>query len=538
MHVARTRCSVARYTEPTAVDVAVLTALVAAAEVGLVAVDRIGRIAWVNLTFQTWAGGQALVQPTGRDFAETFPALAHQAPGQASDRLPSSDVGIRWMPGPDQGWIGQVAVAGSGTPASLTDELTGLGGRPELRAAFATMVDSGAVRRREVAYLVLDLDSFKEVNDTFGHPVGDELLRRVARRITHVVGSPGAVFRLGGDEFGVLLSRPKVIEAALALGERLVNVLGRSFVIEGHEVQIGTSIGIAPVSSTAALDSAYREADTALYLSKHAGGGKTTLFEPQAARLIEERRVVQRDLKRAILLDQLELHYQPQLHLQTRTISGFETLVRWHHPELGIIPAAAFVPVAEKTRFIEEIGRWTLHEACRTAAGWPSDQSIVIAVTAVQFTDPRFLATVFRSLQQSKLAPERLILEVTKAILLICRDHVEATVVALHKAGVRISLDGAGSDYSSLGLFGHLSLFGQLPFERIKMDQSFVAAQGDGQVAAALIASHCSRLGMQVVAEGIETADQLDAACKQGCHVGQGALIGPPVPRSAVASLL
>jgi diguanylate cyclase (GGDEF)-like protein len=385
-----------------------------------------------------------------------------------------------------------------------------------------------------LAILCLDLDHFKHINDTLGHPVGDALLIEVAARLSNCVRETDLVARMGGDEFAILQlgGEPKT---ATTLAARLVEVLSAPYEVNGHHLSAGTSIGIAiaPADGTTA-DHLLKNADLALYLAKSEGRGAYRFFEPEMDRRMHERRQLELDLRRAIGNGEFELYYQPILDLSTNAVGSFEALLRWHHPEREMISPGEFIPIAEETGLIVPIGEWVLRQACAEAATWPGGLGVSVNVSPVQFKSQNLVQSVFSALAASGLPPDRLELEITETVLL---QNTEATLATLHQLraiGVRIAMDDFGVGYSSL------SYFQSFPFDKIKLDRSFISGLSDGNSALAIlraVASLGANLSIVTTAEGVETEEQLAQIRREGISQIQGFLISPPRPAREIAQL-
>jgi diguanylate cyclase (GGDEF)-like protein len=390
--------------------------------------------------------------------------------------------------------------------------------------------------------LYLDLDRFKDVNDTLGHPVGDALLRDVARRLLSEVRNIDAVARLGGDEFAVVQSGVHQPSGAQVLAERLIEVLGRPYAVNGHHVVIGVSIGIALAGGTARVtdvDTLMRNADLALYRAKEDGRGNLRFFDPEMDAQAQARHKLETDLRVALEQGQFELHYQPLVSIREQRVSGFEALLRWHHPTRGLVSPGEFTPLAEEIGLIVPIGDWVLQSACAEAAGWHSGEGaaprVAVNVSAVQFIAPGLVETVERALAASGLTATRLELEITEGVLLHDVERTLKTLHALRTLGVHISMDDFGTGYSSLA---YLRSF---PFDKIKIDQSFVRNLAHGDESSAIvraIAALGASLRITTLAEGVETQAQLEQLIANGCTEVQGYFFSPPIPAHQVAGLL
>ena len=415
------------------------------------------------------------------------------------------------------------------------DALTGLPNRrlfhDRLEQALAQ-----AGRGVDLAVLCLDLDRFKAVNDTLGHPVGDKLLQEVAQRLAACVREGDTLARLSGDEFAILqigLTRP---EDAALLAHRTIRVLGEPYEVASHRVVIGTSIGISVTPRDgASVDALLKNADTALYRAKAEGRGVFRFFEQAMDAELQARRVLELDIRRAIEEAQFELYYQPLISLPTHEISGFEALLRWHHPERGLVSPAEFIPIAEDTGLIDTIGAWVLRQACSEATGWPEHVKIAVNLSPAQFRSDELVGIVNQALIASGLEPSRLELEITESVLLQQDDPNLMTLHRLRQMGVRISMDDFGTGYSSL------SYLRSFPFDKIKIDRSFVKGLSNdgGSVAIVRAVTGLSRsLGITTTAEGVETDEQLHCLAREGCHEVQGYLFSKPVPADRVPMLL
>ncbi|WP_156680893.1 putative bifunctional diguanylate cyclase/phosphodiesterase [Sphingomonas profundi] len=412
------------------------------------------------------------------------------------------------------------------------DDLTGLALRNTFMAGleYALSDIEGA---GSIAVLCLDLDRFKIINDTLGHGIGDQLLKKVADRLSKVSRKDDLVARLGGDEFVILQRGVRSPRDAELLAERLVDLVGRTYVLSGHTVNIGVSVGVALASGPVQPRDLLRNADLALYEAKRAGRGRYRFFEQGMDTLLHERRELEIDLRRALALKQFELHYQPFLDLATDTVMGFEALLRWNHPMRGNVPPLDFIAVAEENGLIVKIGEWVLLTACAAAASWPEKLVVAVNVSPIQFKADSLLASVSLALERSGLAPERLEIEITESALLADTDNVLATLHALRALGVKISMDDFGTGYSSL------SYLQKFPFNKIKIDRSFVVG-GDADSAAILkaVSGLGTSLGMAITAEGVETTEQLERIRDQNCTHVQGYLTGRPMTRASVQSFL
>jgi diguanylate cyclase (GGDEF)-like protein len=412
------------------------------------------------------------------------------------------------------------------------DELTGLPNRVLFRDELGRALHRG----EPLAVLCLDLDQFKAVNDALGHPLGDALLRQVAERLRNVTLGGDLVARLGGDSFAVLQSDVKDPEEAKALAERVIAALSQPYEVDGHQVIVGASIGIAgaPTDSGDA-DGLLKMADMALYRCKLEGRGAFRFFEPEMDARIQARRGLELDLRKAFANDQLEIHYQPMVNIQANRVTGFEALLRWRHAERGDVPPSEFVPLAEDIGLIGQLGAWVLTRACAEAAKWPADVRLAVNLSPAQFMHRNLVLDVLAALEQSGLAADRLELEITETVMLQDTGATLATLHSLREIGVHISLDDFGTGYSSL------SFVRKFPFDRLKIDQSFIADMHDDDgslgIVRAVLALGDSQ-DMAVTAEGVETMEQLARLRAEGCVEVQGYFFSPARPASEIAGLL
>ena len=417
----------------------------------------------------------------------------------------------------------------------VPDDLTGLPRRKELLTRLSTALENARRNELQVAVHCLDLDRFKIVNDTLGHPIGDALLKKVVQRMQSACRKSDLIARVGGDEFVIVQEGVQTVEAAEALAKRLVDLVGRTYVLRGHTVNIGVSIGVMLSDGESDPDTLMRSGDLALYQAKSAGRGCFAVFEPSMDMAMQERRTLEIDLRRALALREFELDYQPQIDLSSDRPVGFEALLRWNHPKRGRVSPLAFIPLAEETGLITPIGEWVLRTACQEASSWRGDISIAINISAVQFRGGGLVETVLSALSQSGLKPELLELEITESSLIDNTEMVLSTLRQLKEIGVRISMDDFGTGYSSL------SYLQKFPFDKIKIDQSFVRGADESSNCGALlkaIASIGASLGMKTTAEGVETEDQLARIRNEGCTQVQGYLTGRPMGAGAINSFL
>ncbi|HWJ99363.1 MAG TPA: EAL domain-containing protein [Xanthobacteraceae bacterium] len=382
-------------------------------------------------------------------------------------------------------------------------------------------------QHRALAVLFVDLDRFKSVNDTLGHPIGDALLCAVTERLKLAIRGADIISRLGGDEFAVvqLGANP---ETAATLAERIINTLSEPFEIRGHQVLIGASIGIALAPADGRdPDQLLKNADMALYRAKAEGRGTFQFFQQEMDVRMQERRYLELDLRKAVAASQFVLHYQPIVDIEKRKITGFEALLRWMHPEKGLIMPDSFIPIAEEIGLISNIGEWVIRQACQDASKWPNDIGVAVNLSAVQFRSPTLVLSVISNLAASDLSPHRLGLEITETVFLQDDRLVLDTLHQLREVGVRISLDDFGTGYSSL------SYLRSFPFDKIKIDRSFTQELQSKEDAVAIVQTIVqlgTSLGMKVIAEGVETREQFEILKKEGCTEVQGFLFSRPKP--------
>jgi diguanylate cyclase (GGDEF)-like protein len=416
------------------------------------------------------------------------------------------------------------------------DSLTGLPNRAMMRQTLDEALRNAAHRQKGCALFMIDLDRFKNVNDTLGHPIGDALLRQVSDRLKSVMGNHGQVGRLGGDEFQAVLPGTVGIGLLESLARTLIEQVSRPYVIEGHKVMIGASVGIAIGDpGRASADALVRNADLALYAAKAAGRGKHCLYEPSMHSEAAERQLLENDLRQAIERGELSVHYQPVVRAAGEEISGFEALVRWQHPTRGSISPAKFIPLAEEAGLIGKIGEWVLRTALEEAAQWPDHVRVAVNLSPLQFNDPNVVAMVAKHLGETAVSAERLELEITEGVFLAEGDSTDETFAKLKKLGVRLALDDFGTGYSSLGYLK------KAPFDKIKIDQSFVrgAASATNRNAAIIraIVTLAETLGMDTCAEGVETHDDLQLIRELGVSMVQGFIFGKPSEASVAREL-
>jgi diguanylate cyclase (GGDEF)-like protein/PAS domain S-box-containing protein len=416
------------------------------------------------------------------------------------------------------------------------DGLTNLPNREFFQERLKQALEQAEPAHKRVAVLCVDLDLFKNVNDSFGHPIGDRLLKQVAERLRSEVRVNNIAARLGGDEFAVILAAAASPNEASDYAVRLIKLLSAGYDIDGMEVVIGASIGIAlSPGDGETSEELMRNADMALYRAKEDGGGVHRFFEKEMDQQAQKRRDMELDLRRALAGGEFELHYQPLVDISADKISGFESLLRWRHPEKGMISPAEFIPIAEDIGLIMPLGEWVLREACNEAVKWPTDVKVAVNLSPVQFRSRNLVQVVISALAQSGLSPKRLELEITESIFLAETEANLAILHQLRELGVRISMDDFGTGYSSL------SYLRSFPFDKIKIDRSFVkdlAERPDCVAIVRAISGLGRSLNITTTAEGVETIDQFDWLRAEGCNEVQGFLFSAARPAAEVAELL
>ena len=413
------------------------------------------------------------------------------------------------------------------------DALTNLPNRVLFREHLVKALEN--VDHEKLAVLCIDLDRFKVVNDTLGHPVGNALLQAVGDRLQASARPTDLVARLGGDEFAIVQAGTEQPFGATALATRLIAEIATPFELDGHSVVIGASVGISIAPNDGSdPDKLLKNADMALYRAKSDGRDSWRFFEPDMDARMQARRAIEIDLRRALALGEFEVYYQPLIALKTEKITGFEALLRWHHPERGMIPPMEFIPIAEEIGLIGQIGAWVLKQACLEAVKWPDDIYVAVNLSPVQFRHRAVLLDVVAALGAAALPAHRLEVEITEAVLLRDTELNVGILEELRGLGVRISMDDFGTGYSSLA---YLQKF---PFDKIKIDRSFVRDLDRPESIAIVraVAGLGGSLGMKTTAEGVETQQQLRKLHEEGCTEVQGYLFSRPVPAAQAAQLL
>ncbi|MXO73676.1 EAL domain-containing protein [Altererythrobacter aerius] len=413
------------------------------------------------------------------------------------------------------------------------DSLTGLYNRHRMNRRLDGLLAAYRAAKRTCALMMLDLDRFKQVNDTMGHPAGDNLLQQVAERLRNIIGDRGEIGRLGGDEFQVII--PDVDDRGKLgdLAEKVIQIISQPYPIDDKRAIIGTSVGIA-IAPYDGLETEelIRASDLALYAAKNGGRGQFRFYSADLKDEEEERQLLLDDLRQALESDQLELHYQPVVRVADNRVVGMEALMRWEHEERGWVSPGLFIPVAEDSSLIAPLGDWALHRACQDAAQWPATVRVAVNVSARQFTAAGFVDVVADALQASGLAPDRLELELTESVFMGDSDATDATFHALKQLGVRLALDDFGTGYSSL------SYLRSAPFDKLKVDKSFVDTctqkdQNSAKIITAIIGLS-KALGMETTVEGVEAFDQLEVVKARGGELVQGWIFAKAMPQAMV----
>jgi diguanylate cyclase (GGDEF)-like protein/PAS domain S-box-containing protein len=415
------------------------------------------------------------------------------------------------------------------------DTLTGLPNRMMLTEALGNALGYADKWRTRCAFLMIDLDRFKQVNDSLGHLVGDQLLARVSERLREQMTDNEMCGRLGGDEFAIVIRDASDMERVKQVARRVIERLSQPYEVDHHTLYVGASIGsaIGPRDGST-VETLMRNADLALYRAKDKGGGEHFTYEPSLHAHAEERRQLEFSLRRALELNEFALNYQPVVSADTEGVMSFEALLRWNSKEHGPISPAKFIPLAEDTRLIIPIGEWVLHQACLEATRWPEHVRVAVNVSGEQLLDPNFAASVVSALSASRLSPNRLELEVTESIFLRDADQARAVLEQAMALGCPIALDDFGTGYSSLGYLR------KLRFSTIKIDRTFVQGAATGNIESLAIiravVAMADSLGMGTTAEGVETEKELETVRKLGCKKIQGFYFGRPmVPEDALA---
>ncbi len=432
------------------------------------------------------------------------------------------------------------AMAQQITHSAEHDFLTGLPNRMLLNDRISQAIAAARRHAKQVAVLFLDVDGFKHINDSLGHPIGDKLLQSIAGRLVAAVRGADTVSRQGGDEFVVLLPDLQQPEDAAVMAGRILRDVSTPHLVDQHELHVTTSIGVSvfPDDGTDA-ETLIKTADTAMYQAKENGRQSFQFFKPAMNARAVERQFIEESLRRALERQEFALHYQPKVNLSTGTITGAEALIRWTHPSRGPIPPATFIPIAEDCGLIVPIGRWVLRHATCQAQAWVDaglrPTTMAVNVSAIEFRDEQFLSRLFAILDESRLTPPALELEMTESVLMKRVTSTALILQTLRKRGVQVAIDDFGTGYSSL------SYLRKFPIDTLKIDQSFVAQIDSGDDDAAIVTAvlgMARSLKLRVVAEGVETFEELAFLHARHCEEGQGYYFGHPVPAEQFAKLL
>ncbi len=465
-------------------------------------------------------------------------AASNEAKDSTVDLQDGRTIKIRHRPMPGGGWVATHEDITEQRQSEVKieymahhDSLTGLANRVLLNDRLEQAL--GRIQRGEMlAVHHLDLDQFKAVNDTFGHPCGDRLLRIVAERLRGLACEADTISRMGGDEFVIVQTAIADPADATSLAQRVIKELSEPYDIDGQQAVIGVSTGISVgPGDGSSPDKLLRNADLALYRAKSDGRGTFRFFEPVMDLQMQARRIMEQDLRKALPAGEFELHYQPVVNLASNEISGFEALVRWNHPIRGMISPADFIPLAEEIGFIVPMGEWIIRQACTTAAQWPDHLHVAVNISAIQFRSPGLMQLIVGALAASGLAPTRLEIEITESVLLNNREAALAVLHQLRALGIRIAMDDFGTGYSSLT---YLQSF---PFDKIKIDRSFVKNITENASSLNIVravAALANGMGMTATAEGVETVEQLDRIASEGCTEMQGFLFSRPLPAAEI----
>ena len=421
--------------------------------------------------------------------------------------------------------------------AAQFDALTGLANRNRMNRRLTATLTAYKAAKRSCALMMLDLDRFKAVNDTLGHPAGDELLKQVAQRLERIVGSKGEIGRLGGDEFQVILPDIEDRGELGELAQRIIQMISQPYSLDGSRAIIGTSVGmaIAPYDGIEPSE-LIKSADLALYAAKGGGRGQYRFYSNDLKDSAHQRREIEEDLRDALAQGQLQMYYQPFVRATDNNVVGFEALMRWNHPERGPISPGVFIPIAEDSNLINQLGEWALRQACEDAAKWPGELRVSVNVSAHQFSSDGLPAVVANALASSELKPRQLELEITESVFMGDAEAVDAMFDKLKKIGVKLALDDFGTGYSSLGYLR------KAPFDKIKIDQSFVrgSTEPDNSNSAiiAAIVSLADALDMETTAEGVEAMDELALVQQRGATNIQGFIFSRAVSQEEVLAKL
>ena len=496
-----------------------------------------------DVTALVFSQGTRTAEETEADYARLESDTAGRVSGYMVERVADGrSIAVSYTIAPDGGYVATIEDITEREKAEAEieylahhDALTGLLNR----SSFYAMIDEAlrrTARSQTVAVLSIDLDHFKSVNDTLGHPVGDLLLKAVAGRMSDSIRGEDFVARLGGDEFAIVQVLPSDTPPDVAsFAARLIETLVAPYVLSDHQVVIGASIGIAlsPTDGGEA-DVLMKNADLALYRAKADGGGVFRFFEPQMDARMQARRTLELDLRRAIVNHEFELNYQPIIDVKTNTVTSCEALVRWRHPERGIVPPLEFISVAEDTGLIVPLGEWILQQACADSVSWPDHINIAVNLSPAQFRSRNLVPAVHKALETSRLPARRLELEITETVLLQDNEGAFIILHQLRDLGIRIAMDDFGTGYSSL------SYLRSFPFDTIKIDQSFIQDLPHREESLAIVRAVVglrSSLGITTIAEGVETQEQLKSLSSEGCTEFQGFLFSEARPAAELPEI-
>jgi diguanylate cyclase (GGDEF)-like protein len=489
-----------------------------------------GKLLQPNLIFEKLFGNSELLDRINRD--------AGANNGKSDCQVTLSDGRAFWVETipMDGGWLVSAYDMSERSAKERSDTLTKLGNRLMFHERLTELLANPDRAADDAAVLVVDLCRFKAINESLGRNIGSGLLRSVAERIRSALGSADTAARLGGDKFGIVQVGQSQPRSAAALAKRLFDLIGCSYLVEGHLIDVAASVGIVLLRTEATdCEQLLNNADLALHRAKSDGHGAYRFFERAMDEKMQYRRNLEIDLSRALTLGEFSLAYQPQFNLRLQMVTGFEALLRWQSPTRGAVSPLEFIPVAEDTGIITPIGEWVLRTACLEAATWAGAQKVSVNVSAIQFKSSNLVATVMSALGGSGLDPRRLELEITESVMLDAGGTALAVLQNLREIGVRVALDDFGVGYSSLGYLR------ELRFDRIKIDQSFIRGTANDDVGRAIVrvvALLGQSLGMATVAEGVETEEQMTRVAADGCTDVQGYLISRPMPPKQIEGFL
>jgi diguanylate cyclase (GGDEF)-like protein len=491
-----------------------------------------GTLLQPNIVFERLFGGTDIIDRINRD------AAANDGKTDRQIRLPDGrEFWVETIP-MDGGWLVSAYDMTERSKKARTDTLTKFGNRLMFQEQLTELLaNPDRAADDATAILKIDLSCFAAIKESLGRDIGNGLLGCVAERIRSALDGGDVVARLGGDKFGIIQAGQPQPRSAAVLADKLVDLIGQSYLVDGHLIDIAANVGIVlhhPASATN-CEELLKNAAQALNLAKSDGYGTFRFFEKAMDDKIQYRRNLEIDLRRALALGEFSLVYQPQVDLRLNSVTGFEALLRWQSPTRGAMPPAEFIPIAEDIGIINSIGEWVLRTGCLEAASWPVLHTVSVNVSAIQFKSPNLVAMVMSALGESGLDPRRLELEITESAMLDAGGTALAMLQNLREIGVRVALDDFGVGYSSLGCLR------SFPFDRIKIDQSFVRSTCNDAVSRAIVRAVVSigqSLGMATLAEGVETEEQMARIVSDGCSDVQGYLISRPMPPEQIAGFL